>query len=505
MNPHRAKAILAKRQAASFDPKKLLESAFDKQIEFINDPAKLKTLFCTRRAAKSYTAGLYLLHEALTNPGVNCLFLGLTRASSKGIIWKDILKIVNKELNLKAKFNSTELTMTLPNGSVIYVTGADADEDEMNKLLGRKYRLVCIDEASMYTISMHQLVYGVLKPAMTDPNADGQRGTICLMGTASNFTRGLFFDITNGKEPGWKLFTWSAHDNPHVAKQWQEELDEIEKLRPLFKETPLFKQWYLNKWEVDTDKLVYKFNEDRNLYSEQPQLFPEDGWIYVLGVDTGWEDDNAFVLTGYHPKDKSLYVVKTFNKNHMHFESGDPSKPGVVEKIREFMADTRYPIAKVVIDGANKQGVESMRSRSLIPFEYADKQGKVDFIEMLNGDLIQAKIKINNKLTTLIDELKSLVWQTDGADNIRLPKKEHPALPNHLCDAFLYAWRCGFHYSFQAPPKEPKPNTPEWYRREQEDMEDKAYEQARIEATQGISDPFYLNESQPDLSKWRKG
>lgn len=492
LSPAQAARLLKKRKAAAFDVEDLFDKKFPQQTAFIRDPSKLKALFCTRRAAKSYTAGTYLVYEALTNPGVNCLFVGLTRSSAKGIIWKDILKVVNRKFKLKAKFNLATLTVSFPNGSVISVTGADSDEDEMNKLLGRKYRLVCIDEASMYTIDMHKLVYGILKPAMADLG-----GTICLMGTASNFTRGLFYDITNKKEAGWTLHSWTAHDNPHVAKQWQQELDEIKKLRPMFMETPLFKQWYLNLWVVDNEKLVYKFNEERNLYIDLPHL-PTDGWIYVLGVDTGWEDDNAFVLTGYHEKDKNLYVIKTYNRPHMTFDM-------VVTKIQEFMADPIYRPSKVIIDGANKQGVESMRQRSQIPFEYADKTGKVDFIEMLNADLIQQKIKISSKCNTLIDEMMGLVWMTDG-DKIRLPKREHPSLSNHLCDSFLYAWRNGYHYVFQPKIEGPKTGSKEWAKAEEELMKQMLYQQIKEEESQlhDQLDPYGLNEDSQDLSKWRR-
>ncbi len=422
--------------ALRFNPDKIFDSNFTKQSDFIKDESRLKAIFCTRRSAKSFTAGLYMVHTALNNPGSNGLFIGLSRDSAKGIIWKDILQVINYQFNLRATFNLTELTMSFPNGSVIRVTGIDADQDEMNKLLGKKYKLVCIDEASMYTVDMEKLVYGILKPAMAD-----LRGTICLMGTSSNYTRGLFYDITTGARRDWSVHSWTAHDNPYVAKQWQEELDEIERDRPLFKETPLFKQWYLNQWVVDTDKLVYKYNPDRNSYTNTSKTLNAQGWTYVLGVDTGWEDDNAFVLGGFHRDDPSFHIVKTFNKAHMTFDQ-------VAAKVQEFMDDTAYPISKVIIDGANKQGVESMRQRSAIPFEYADKLGKVDFIEMLNGDLVQAKIKIHTSCTTLINELMGLVWKTDG-DKIVIPKKEHPSLPNHLCDAMLYAWRNGYHYYFK--------------------------------------------------------
>src|SRR5277367_4979231 len=115
---------------------KLFDPKFPQQRSFVKDPAKLKALFCTRRAAKSFTAGLYMVYEVLTTPGCNILFIGLTRASAKSIVWKDILKVINRKHKLRAQFNQAELSMTFPNGSIIKVTGVDAEEEEMNKLLG---------------------------------------------------------------------------------------------------------------------------------------------------------------------------------------------------------------------------------------------------------------------------------------------------------------------------------------------------------------------------------
>jgi phage terminase large subunit len=421
-----------------------------------------------------------MVSEALKYPGSNILFIGLTRASAKGIVWKDILLSINRRHSLGAVFNKAELTMTLPNGSIISITGVDVDEEESLKLLGKKYRLVCIDEASMYTIDTRNLIYGVLRPAMVDPNSQGMRGTICMMGTSSNFPRGLFYDVTTGHEPGWSVHTWSAFDNPFVAKQWAEELEEIKAQRPLYMETPQFKQFYLNQWVVDEDKLVYKFSDNRNIYTKLPEGLDPALWTYVLGVDTGWEDDNAFVLCAYHQHDDHLYVVRTFNKNHMTFDA-------VVAKIQEFL---RHPVeapVKIIIDGANKQGVESMRIRSTIPFEYADKQGKVDFIEMLNGDLIQGKVLLHRDNRTLIQEMMGLVWKTDG-EKILTPKKEHPALSNHLCDALLYAWRNGYHFHSTTPVKTVVKYSKEWYEEQAKDIWERERERLDQKGSGGWGD-----------------
>ena len=447
ITPKIAKRHLEKRKAAVAQTQKLLDPSFPEQNNFIKDPSKFKALFCTRRAAKSYTAGLYMVKTALEFPGCNCLFVGLTRDTAWGIIGKDILKVINRKNNLNAVFNGTALTMTFPNSSVIRVTGVDSDEEEMNKLLGKKYKLVCIDEASLYTVDLRHMVYDILGPAMAD-----QQGTICLSGTSSNFTRGLFYDITTSKEPGWSLHQWSAHQNPHI--DWQKQLDEIKQNRPLYMETPQFRQWYLNEWVIETDKLVYKFNPEKNLYSGDLPYPGSKGWTYNLSIDTGWEDDNAFVLTGYHEHDPILYVIKIFKKNHMSFDQ-------VLDKIHEFTQDPKFPISSVIIDGANKQGVESMKMRTDINFEYANKLGKVDHIEMLNGDLIQEKIKINVECRELYDEMMTLVWKT-SADKIVYPKREHPSLPNHLCDAFLYGWFNGWHFLSTPSQKALKPGTREY-------------------------------------------
>jgi hypothetical protein len=446
-------------------------AAFKEQRLFIDDPARHKALHCTRRAAKSFTAGLYMVETCLRFLGTNCLFIGLTRQSALDIIMKDILKVIDRKHELEIHFNNTSLDCTFPNGSVIRITGVDVSEDEMNKLLGKKYRLVCIDESSLYTINLRHLVYDILGPAMAD-----EKGTICLFGTSSNFTQGLFFDITTGKEPGWSIHRWSALQNPHI--DWQAQLDEIKKNRPLYMETPQFRQWYLNEWVIETDKLVYKFNPDRNLFRDLPHPHSK-GWNYILSCDLGWEDDTAIVLSAYHENEPTFYVLRTFAQKHMTFDQ-------VEAKLIEFIKDPKYPVNSVIIDGANKQGVETMTMRSNILFEYADKLGKSDHIEIFNGDLIQGRVKIHEREHALMEEMMALVWKTNG-DKIVYPRKEHPSLPNHRCDALLYGWFNGWHFLSTPAKKVAIPGTSE-YIKEQEDLHKQAILE-RMKRDQAMNDP----------------
>lgn len=421
----------------------ILDKAFSQQKAFIEDPARLKALFCTRRAAKSYTEGMYLVDTAIKHAGSNCLFIGLTRGSAHGILWKDILQKINREENVNMRFNETNLTATLPNGSVIWATGADASEEEMNKLLGRKYRLVVIDEASFFTIDMRQLVYGILKPAVAD-----DRGTICVAGTSSNITRGLFYDITTGKEPGWALHQWTAHDNPHIAKQWQEELDDIARDRPLFMKTALFKQWYENKWEIDDDAKVYKFNQTTNIAPYLPRELSD--FHYVLGVDLAHSpDSSSFVVGAYHDLDPTLYMVSAQKYLKMDITA-------VADKIREL--ELTYTFDVKVVDGANKIAVAELNTRHGLQLIPADKMGKVDFINIMNAEFIQGAIKLLPGTEQLQEEYNTLVWVTDNGKVVE-PKKEHPTIHNDCADSALYLWRHCYQFLWKAPRKQPIPGT----------------------------------------------
>lgn len=455
--------FLDTRHVASIDP---LSLAFPEQRAFIEDPAFLKTLFCTRRSAKTFTGGIYLFKEALERPGCNLLFIGLTRMSAKGIVWKDVLKDIDRRLGTGCRFNETELTATFPNGSVIHVTGIDADADEMMKLLGKKYRLVILDEGSLYNVDLRTLVYGILKPAMTD-----EMGTICMMGTASNNTRGLFFEVTRGIERGWSLHTWTAVENPHTRDQWLQGIAEIAEDRPGFLETTLFKQWYLNQWEIDDAVLVYKYNPSKNYARELPKL-RANGWQHVLGLDLGFNDECAFVVLAFHEEDPRLFIREVYKEAGMDFTA-------TAEKVKAL--DKRYNFNFKVVDGANKQGVQEMNRRhglSLIP---AEKTEKLDWIRLMNDDMLQAKIVLLAEAQLLSEEWTSLVWCTDLAGKILEPRRENPNLPNHAADGALYAWRKCYAYLSERPKATPKHGSPEWGKQEEEKMWENELEQAEAE------------------------
>jgi hypothetical protein len=102
-------AIIAKSPAEKND---VLVDAFPEQVAYVLDPAPFKFLFCTRRAAKSFSFGLDCFHDGANWPKGNYLFLGLVREEAKRIFWKDVLKEINEKFKLGAEFNESSLTCT---------------------------------------------------------------------------------------------------------------------------------------------------------------------------------------------------------------------------------------------------------------------------------------------------------------------------------------------------------------------------------------------------------
>ena len=129
----------------------------------------------------------------------------------------------------------------------------------------------------------------------------------------------------------------------------------------------------------------------------------------------------------FHNKSPYLYVVEAKKEPELDIT-------GTANRVKEYLR--RYPIAKVIMDGANKQGVEEIKNRHHIPIQNAEKTDKASFLKILADDVAQGRVKyFKGKCDTLVDEQASLQWE----DETR--QREDQRIPNDQNDSFLYAWR----------------------------------------------------------------
>jgi hypothetical protein len=438
------RTIYAQRRESTDRIARIRALAFDKQIAVLDDPSKLIAVLCNRRSGKTNAVGVRVCTRMEQTPGASFLIMGLTRESIRKIYWKDVLFAINQDAKLGYEFKRQELAMVAPNGSVCYFVGADSSEEEKRKVLGQKFAEVWIDEGSEYRIDVRHLVYQTLKPAVSD-----YEGAIGIVGTPGEFlgpvddpmlfyavTRDGYDPNTDKRDGGWSVHSWSTFDNPHMADKFRRELADIDEKRPEFKKTTHYTTHYLGKWPSVSDHLVYKYAAATNDIAE---LTTCD--TFCIGVDLGFNDATAFVVGGWRKHDPTLYVKSATKRSGLNFDQVSAE----VHRLR-----ATYPNARIIVDGANKQGVEHMRTVNGLPFEAADKHDKFTYIGMMNTDLQMGRIRIEMPAcVALVDEWRSLEWDRHA----KVPR-ESDATDNHLSDAALYMWRASRHYL--AEPEKPK-------------------------------------------------
>jgi hypothetical protein len=463
----KAKAILDELKRRNSRVTDVTDWGFKKQAEFIHDPSRLKAAQCTRRAGKSYGIGDYLTNTCLQHPGTTSIYTALTRDSAQAIMYKDVLKVIDRKHQLQMRFREKPLRVVFPNESIIYLLGMDQSEDECRKVLGQKFKLAVVDEAGSFRRDLRTLVYEMLKPATLDLG-----GTICMVSTTTDIAKGLYYDVVTGKEPGWSVHKWTTADNPYMAEKFADEIAEMKRINPRIIETPGFRRMYLNEWAIDDDKLCYRYNPDRNRISR----VPDGNYTNVLGIDLGYDDPTAFVVASTAPnRDRRLFLRDVYKQSGMNISA-------VEARIRYYLK--KYDIERIVIDNAAKQAVKELESRFSIPLTPAEKHGKADFIEIMNSEFILGNVLLADGSEPLSEEYGSLIWDTK--EHRRL---EHPACDNHAADAGLYAFRHCYNYLYSPVTrikKTEEEKIEEWLEEEMEFLSERERAQKEESARYGI-------------------
>ena len=424
-------------------PQLLLSAAFKEQSEFILDPARRKAALVARRSGKSFMVGIYLLYEALTKPKTKSLYFGKTQYTSKNIMWLHIILNLCERFNIQHKYNKSLQEITLTNGSVIKMTGADASDGQIEKALGGKYRLVIFDECQVISHDLERWINDRLGPAMID-----EQGTICCLGTAGDYMgEHYWYKITRtegAREPGWKVYSWPWTANIHMKDKIEKEINEMLAYDANIMERPGFRREYLCQW-VEPEGRCYHFDDTKNV-ADDPILIKslldrDPKWKYIIGMDFGYEDDNAITVGAFSKHDPICYIVDSYKQNHMQ-----------IDEIAELMLQWRdkYKPIHIVGDAQDKIVIETLRQKHRIPILAAEKLGKFAHIANMNSDFAFGKIKIiaaNNR--ALIKEWNELIW--DEKQRVLGNFKENSSKANHLADSALYLHHFSKH--FRATPE----------------------------------------------------
>lgn len=480
MSPEQARLVLheLRRREQLRDPP-YIRNCHDHQKQFLYDKNRFKAAYAGRRGGKTAMVTRGLVWRAnYYNEGINA-YVGVTREAAKRLMWRPLQNLCRKH-GIQAQFNKVELIVYFPNGSEIWILGADKEED-LEKMRGPSYVTFVIDEAASYRPILETMVDDVVEPALGD-----RRGHLWVTGTPGRHCAGFWYDVchrADGKEH-FSVYHWNVRDNPFFddPEGW---LEETKRKKKFTEDHPTFKREYLGQWVTDKSSLVYKYDPAKNDIDRLPEPHPGDQpfqWTRILCIDFGVTHPTAFVVIAYKPHDPNVYVERAWART-------DLSPSDVAERIKMLQEEYRPPggepwdaFEAIVGDtgGMGKAFAKELEQRHHIWIEPAEKQSKLAFIDHMNGDLAVGRLKVvRDACRPLIREWQQLAWSIKFD---RLQDKYDDRLQDdHNADAALYGWRRA--RAYEAVPRETKPavGTKAWQRAVQRTLLLQDLEDARAE------------------------
>lgn len=419
---------------------------FDKQLAFVEDPSPFKVAVCSRRSGKTVACAAHLIHTAISTSNVICLYITLSGANAKKLVWKE-LKRINDEYKLDGAVSEAEGAITFRNGSIVYISGAK-DKSEIEKFRGLPIKLCYIDECQSFREYIKDLIDDIIEPALLD-----YAGTLCLIGTPRPTPTGYFYECAHNQSGIWSQHKWTFFDNPHISiksgKTHQELLDRVLKRRGVSVSDAGVQREYFGIWANDSDSLLIKYLADKNHFTD---MLPNIKYNYIMGIDVGFKDADAIGILAWSEHDPVTYLV----------EECITVKQGITELAEQIKKlDSKYQVGKMIMDmGAlgKKIGEELIR-RHQIPVEAADKTRKMENIELLNDALRRGHFKASLKSRFAQDSyLVEIDKDKSTPDRVRVSDSFH----SDIVDAVLYAFKFSPAYAYEAPTSKAKYGSKEW-------------------------------------------
>lgn len=430
---------------------KLEERLIPAQLRFITSKARYKIARCSRRAGKSTGLAFYLRHTALAGDNFNCAYVGKTISVAVRTIW-DAVKGLVRESGDSVRINESEHYIYFNDTkSYIWLFGAN-DSKQIEKMRGLFYKLVVIDEAQMFPAYLKKLIDEVVDPALGD-----LQGTLCLTGTPNPSCSGVFFDADHSD--GWESHFWTWQDNSYFVNKamannpdLKDPLDIMRnslKRRGVNERDPIALREWGGQWSKSEDLQVYKYSAEKQHFESLPNTL----FKCVIGVDLGFNDSDAIVVLGYNEKFRETFLIEEFKCAKIDITA-------LAIEIKRLK--NKYKPYYMVIDGGalGKKINEELNTRHALFLDSADKANKAAYIELLNSDLRLGYAKIK-KTSILAKEMETLCWDED--DYLEGKFSEDSYEDNHLCDAYLYAWRHIYTYVWKEKVTELSPMDPTYY------------------------------------------
>jgi len=351
-----------------------------------------------------------------------------------------------------AHWDGDHKTWLFPTGARIAFGYLDGPTDHL-RYQGADFQYVGIDEASqlhekqaLYLLSRLTLPNGFPIPCRyrlaTNPGGIGhewikKRFQVPTEGSSVAIEQRKAGDVLRAFVPAL------ARDN--LAIDVEDYLSNLRLLDPITRA-----QLEEGKWIADNSGLVYYCYAPACNVDRLPAHIPVAEWCYVLGVDfAATIDKTAFAVTAYTPYEPEVFLDWT--EEHTGMSPSDAAR-----RINELTE--QFGGFQAVVGDSGGMGaayILEMQKHWALPIVAAEKQHKLAFIRLFNGELANGRFKVvAPHCETWTKQATNLMW-ADGKQ-----EKENQSQPNDSTDAGLYSWRECRHYATAQREEDKQPVNP---------------------------------------------
>tara|TARA_R110000796_G_scaffold36405_1_gene92760 strand:+ start:2173 stop:3414 length:1242 start_codon:yes stop_codon:yes gene_type:complete len=375
-----------------------------------NDGTRFRIVVAGRRFGKTMLA-INELAKFSVKPKQRVLALYSTYGQAKNTIWNELLdKLYDK--NWIEKVNQSELTITLKNGSKIFVKSADSPQS----LRGSRYDFIVMDESA----DLKSEVWSeICRPMLAD-----SAGHALFIGTPKgkgNWFYDLF--IKAGAEQEWNTHAYKTIDGGWVTPE------EIESARRDLDERA-FKQEMEAEFQDYSGIIYHSFSED----NIQPNEFPaHELRTLMIGMDFNGSPMSA--------------VVGYMNGNKLHIiDEIEIYQSNTMEMIQEIKR--RYPNKNYICYPDASGSFKSTNSNTTDHIILANNGFKLvvgktnpsvlDRINSVNSLLCNAKGERNLLIDPKCKKTRECLIKHTFKEGTRQPHKEGNLDFSHMNDALGY-------------------------------------------------------------------
>jgi hypothetical protein len=377
-----------------------------------------------------------------------------------------------------AHWDGSEKTWRFPSGATL-TFGYLATEKHKYRYQSSEFQYVGFDELTQFT----ETQYAYLSSRVRRPEGSPLR---LRMRSASN-PGGIGHDwvyrrFVNPKTKTGAFVPATLEDNAYIDKAaYRISLSKLDETTRLQLEKGL--------WVRDAGGLVYKFDATRNLIAELPRA--ADGmpfeWHKIFSVDFGASEKKpttAMVIWAFSYQFEAAFMLESEKHAGM-------TTTTIARRRKELDAKHKGFTREVGDQGALGAGyIKELRDRWAIPIVGAQKQNKLGYRKLFNGDLQAEPPRIfilEGANDAWLEEAQELSWNDKGTDNIE-------GQANHVSDAGLYGWREAKHFLAEAEESLPEAGSAEYHEARAAEMRERAIERVSKRKRRSEDDILDLGE-----------